>query len=66
VTYVLLNTPVADIQAVYDDRSARGAEFLRPPKRHQTEIRCYVSDPGGYVIEVGQPTLSRDWDPPSR
>src|ERR1700710_2053663 len=30
-----LNIRVADIQAVYDEWSARGAEFLTPPKQHE-------------------------------
>jgi catechol 2,3-dioxygenase-like lactoylglutathione lyase family enzyme len=60
-----LNIRVADIQAVYEEWSARGAEFLTPPKEHETEIRCYVRDPDGYIIEVGQTTLDRGWRPPS-
>ena len=60
-----LNIRVADIQAVYDEWSARGAEFLTPPKQHETEIRCYIRDPDGYIIEVGQTTLDRGWRPPS-
>ncbi len=60
-----LNLRVADIQAVYAEWSARGAEFLTPPKRHDTEIRCYIRDPDGYLIEVGQTTLARGWRPPS-
>jgi catechol 2,3-dioxygenase-like lactoylglutathione lyase family enzyme len=51
-----LNIRVADIQAVYDEWSARGAEFLTPPKDHATEIRCYIRDPDGHLIEVGQTT----------
>ena len=51
-----LNIRVADIQAVYADWSARGAEFLTPPKEHATEIRCYIRDPDGHLIEVGQAT----------
>jgi catechol 2,3-dioxygenase-like lactoylglutathione lyase family enzyme len=51
-----LNIRVADIAAVYADWSARGAEFLTPPKQHETEIRCYVRDPDGHLIEVGQTT----------
>jgi catechol 2,3-dioxygenase-like lactoylglutathione lyase family enzyme len=56
-----LNIRVADIQAIYADWSARGAEFLTPPKDHGREIRCYVRDPDGHLIEVGQATgiLSR-------
>ena len=38
---------------------ARGAEFLTPPKQHETEIRCYIRDPDSYIIEVGQTTLER-------
>jgi catechol 2,3-dioxygenase-like lactoylglutathione lyase family enzyme len=60
-----LNLRVADIEAVYAKWSARGAEFLTPPKEHETEIRCYIRDPDGYIIEVGQTTLARGWRPPS-
>ena len=60
-----LNIRVADIQAVYEEWSARGAEFLTPPKQHETELRCYIRDPDGYIIEVGQTTLDRGWRPPS-
>jgi catechol 2,3-dioxygenase-like lactoylglutathione lyase family enzyme len=60
-----LNIRVADIQAVYADWSERGAQFLTPPKQHETEIRCYIRDPDGYLIEVGQTTLARGWRPPS-
>jgi catechol 2,3-dioxygenase-like lactoylglutathione lyase family enzyme len=60
-----LNVRVADIAAVYKEWTARGAEFLTPPKVHETEIRAYVRDPDGYIIEVGQTTLDRGWRPPS-
>ena len=56
-----MNIRVSDIEAVYTDWSARGAEFLTPPKQHKTEIRCYVRDPDGYLIEVGQTTLPGGW-----
>jgi hypothetical protein len=36
--------------------SARGAEFLTRPKDPGAEIRCYLRDPYGHLIEVGQPT----------
>ena len=59
-----LNIRVADIHAVYAEWSARGAQFLTPPKQHQYEIRCYIRDPDGYIIEVGQTTdPQRDWWP---
>jgi catechol 2,3-dioxygenase-like lactoylglutathione lyase family enzyme len=53
-----LNIRVADIEAVYKEWSARGAEFLTPPIPRETEIRCYIRDPDGYLIEVGQTTVT--------
>ena len=53
-----LNIRVADIEAVYAEWSARGAEFLTPPKQHESEIRCYIRDPDGHLIEVGQTTAA--------
>ena len=59
-----LNIRVKDIQAVYSEWSARGARFLTPPKQHQYEIRCYIRDPDGHLIEVGQTTdPAGDWRP---
>ena len=52
-----LNIRVSDIQAVYSEWSARGAEFLTPPTQHETELRCYVRDPDRHLIEVGQTAL---------
>jgi catechol 2,3-dioxygenase-like lactoylglutathione lyase family enzyme len=49
-----LNIRVADIQAVYEEWSARGATFLTPPIDRGREIRCYMRDPDGHLIEVGQ------------
>jgi lactoylglutathione lyase len=51
-----LNVRVADIAKVYREWSAKGAEFLTPPKDHGREIRAYVRDPDGHLIEVGQAT----------
>src|SRR5215213_5156665 len=51
-----LNLRVADIQASYQEWRSRGAEFLTPPKLHAREIRCYLRDPDGHLIEVGQTT----------
>jgi catechol 2,3-dioxygenase-like lactoylglutathione lyase family enzyme len=51
-----LNIRVADIGVIHADWSARGAEFLTPPKDHGSEIRCYLRDPDGHLIEVGQAT----------
>ncbi len=49
-----LNIRVADIGAVYKLWRARGAEFLTPPIDRGAEIRCYMRDPDGQLIEVGQ------------
>jgi catechol 2,3-dioxygenase-like lactoylglutathione lyase family enzyme len=51
-----LNLRVADIQASYRGWRSRGAKFLTPPKVHSREIRCYLRDPDGHLIEVGQTT----------
>jgi lactoylglutathione lyase len=55
-TSAFLNLRVADIQQVYEEWSARGAEFLTPPIDRGAEIRCYIRDPDGHLIEVGQST----------
>jgi catechol 2,3-dioxygenase-like lactoylglutathione lyase family enzyme len=54
-----LNIRVADIGAVYAEWSAKGAEFLTEPKDHGREIRAYIRDPDGHLIEVGQTTGRR-------
>jgi catechol 2,3-dioxygenase-like lactoylglutathione lyase family enzyme len=51
-----INVRVADIAKVYEEWSAKGAEFLTEPKDHGREIRAYVRDPDGHLIEVGQVT----------
>ena len=51
-----LNIRVADIDACYKEWSAKGAEFLTPPIDRKAELRCYLRDPDGYLIEVGQAT----------
>ena len=56
-----LNIRVSDIQAVYAEWRARGAEFLTPPKQHKTEIRSYMRDPDGDLIEVGADHLPGGW-----
>ena len=49
-----MNIRVADIRAAFEQWSARGAEFLTPPIDRGAEIRCYMRDPDGHLIEVGQ------------
>jgi lactoylglutathione lyase len=54
-----LNIRVADIGAAYTEWSAKGAEFLTEPKDHGREIRAFIRDPDGHLIEVGQSTVWR-------
>ena len=51
-----MNIRVADIQTCYELWKSRGAEFLTKPIAKYGEIRCYIRDPDGYIIEVGQST----------
>jgi catechol 2,3-dioxygenase-like lactoylglutathione lyase family enzyme len=53
-TSAFLNIRVADIARVYAEWSAKGARFLTEPKDHGSEIRAYIRDPDGHLIEVGQ------------
>ena len=61
--YVLsnfINLRVSDIKRCYEVWSSRGAKFITEPKVHATEMRCYMRDPDGYLIEVGQTTMTAD------
>ena len=49
-----MNIRVADIHACYELWRSRGAEFITEPKDKYGETRCYIRDPDGYIIEVGQ------------
>jgi catechol 2,3-dioxygenase-like lactoylglutathione lyase family enzyme len=53
-----LNIRVADIDTIYRQWTDRGATFLTPPVAHSREIRCYLRDPDGHLIEVGQLTTN--------
>jgi catechol 2,3-dioxygenase-like lactoylglutathione lyase family enzyme len=55
-TSSFLNIRVADVHQVYEDWRSRGATFLTPPQDLGSEIRCYIRDPDGHLIEVGQST----------
>ena len=51
-----LNIRVADLEATIREWSARGAQFLTPPIDRGVELRCYLRDPDGHLIEAGQTT----------
>ena len=55
---IFMNLRVTDIRRYYDLWSSRGAKFITEPKVHATELRCYMRDPDGYLIEVGQTTMT--------
>jgi catechol 2,3-dioxygenase-like lactoylglutathione lyase family enzyme len=58
VLSIFLNLRVTDIKRYYELWSSRGAKFITEPKVHATELRCYMRDPDGYLIEVGQTTIT--------
>ena len=58
VLSLFLNLRVTDIRHFYKLWSLRGAKFITEPKVHATELRCYMRDPDGYLIEVGQTTMT--------
>ena len=49
-----MNIRVADIAACYELWKSRGATFITEPLDKYGETRCYIRDPDGYIIEVGQ------------
>jgi lactoylglutathione lyase len=55
---IFLNLRVTDIRRYYDLWSSRGAKFITEPKVHATELRCYMRDPDGYLIEVVKTTMT--------
>ena len=58
VLSIVMSLRVTDIRRYYDRWSSRGAKFITEPKVHATELRCYMRDPDGYLIEVGQTTIT--------
>ena len=58
VLSIFLNLRVTDIRRYYELWSSRGAQFITEPKVHATELRCYMRDPDGYLIEIGQTTVT--------
>jgi len=55
---LFLNLRVTDIKRFYERWRLRGATFITEPKVHASEVRCYMRDPDGYLIEVGQTTIT--------
>lgn len=49
-----LNIRVPDCRAAYEVLRSRGAEFLSPPVDWGYEIRAFLRDPDGHLIELTQ------------
>lgn len=49
-----LNLRVTDIHATHALWKSRGAVFFTDPIDRGAEIRCYLTDPDGYLIELGE------------
>ena len=47
-------TGMQDLPGSPAEAARRGARFLTEPVDHGWEIRCYLRDPDGHLIEVGQ------------
>ena len=45
---------VADCRAAYDALLSRGATFLTPPHDWGSEVRCFLRDPDGHLVEISQ------------
>ena len=45
---------VANCQEAYDALRWRGATFLTPPYDWGSEIRCFLRDPDGHLVEISQ------------
>ncbi len=45
---------VPDCRAAYAALRSRGATFLTPPHDWGSEIRCFLRDPDGHLVELSQ------------
>jgi catechol 2,3-dioxygenase-like lactoylglutathione lyase family enzyme len=49
-----LTLRVPDCHGAYAELAARGANFLTPPVEYEHEIRAFLRDPDGHLIEISQ------------
>ena len=47
---------VPDCSAAYELFLSRGASFLTPPVDHGSEVRCFLRDPDGHLLELSEVT----------
>ena len=45
---------VPDCRAAYETLRARGAEFLTPPVESDWEVRVFLRDPDGHLLELSE------------
>jgi catechol 2,3-dioxygenase-like lactoylglutathione lyase family enzyme len=45
---------VADCRGAYAALTTRGASFLTPPHDWGAEIRCFLRDPDGHLVEISE------------
>jgi catechol 2,3-dioxygenase-like lactoylglutathione lyase family enzyme len=45
---------VPDCRAAFETLRARGAEFLTPPVDYDWEVRCFLRDPDGHLLELSE------------
>ncbi|MGH3331148.1 MAG: VOC family protein [Nocardioidaceae bacterium] len=45
---------VADCQAVHDELVSRGASFIASPHDWGAEVRAFLQDPDGHLVELSQ------------
>ena len=55
-----LNIRVADIQPSMSSGAPEELSFLTPPIDRGREIRCYMRDPDGHLIEVAQTVQTQE------
>jgi catechol 2,3-dioxygenase-like lactoylglutathione lyase family enzyme len=49
-----LTLRVPDCHATYEVLRARGASFLTPPVTYDWEVRCFLRDPDGHLLEISE------------
>ena len=55
-----LNLRVGDIRSTWQRLQSAGADFLTAPIDRGPETRCYLHDPDGHLIEIGQTSSATD------
>ncbi|WP_412544061.1 VOC family protein [Longispora sp. K20-0274] len=49
-----LTLRVTDCRAAYDELRGKGAVFLTPPHDWGAEVRCFLRDPDGHLVELSE------------